>query len=131
MSMSDPIADLLTRIRNALMARRETVAVPASSIKAEIVALLKQQGYVESFKIVRDGVQGEIRIRLRYAGDRPAIRGIRRVSRPGRRIYVKAAKVAPVLSGTGMAVISTNKGVLSDTEAREAKVGGEHLLTVW
>jgi len=131
MSMTDPIADMLTRIRNAIMARHDKLVFPASKIKAEIAALLAQEGYVESFKIIRDKKQGRIRIRLKYKGDSSAIRGLKRVSRPGLRVYAKVGEIPSVLSGTGSAVLSTNKGILSDVEAREANVGGEVICYVW
>lgn len=131
MSMTDPIADMLTRIRNAIMVRHDKLVFPASKIKAEIAALLAQEGYVESFKIIRDGKQGQIRIKLRYKGDSSAIRGLKRVSKPGLRVYAKAGEIPSVLNGTGSAILSTNKGILSDTEAREANVGGEVLCYIW
>ncbi len=131
MSMTDPIADMLTRIRNAIKARHDKLVFPASKIKAEIAALLTQEGYVESFKIIRDKKQGTIRIKLKYKGDSPAIRGLKRVSKPGLRVYVKADEIPTVLSGTGSAILSTNKGILSDAEAREANVGGEVLCYIW
>ena len=131
MSMTDPIADMLTRIRNALMVRHNKVEMPASQIKAEIAALLAHEGYIKDFKIVRDDKQGSIIIALKYSEGAPALRGLKRVSKPGLRIYAKANEVPSVLNGTGTAVLSTNKGILSDVEAREAHVGGEVLCHVW
>ncbi len=131
MSMTDPIADMLTRIRNAVMAKHNKLVFPASKIKAEIAALLAQEGYVSSFKIIRDNKQGLIMIKLKYNDDTSAIRGLKRMSRPGLRIYVKAGEIPSVLNGTGTAVLSTNRGILTDAEAREANVGGEVLCYVW
>ena len=132
MSMSDPIADFLTRIRNAVMARHDTLEVPASNLKAELAALLKQEGYVKNFKIIREGVQGSIRVTLKYDSDRrPAIQGLKRVSRPGLRVYRKANDLPVVLNGLGSVIISTSSGIMTDKEAREANVGGEILCYVW
>lgn len=131
MSMSDPIADMLTRVRNAVLAKHDKVTIPASKIKAEIAALLNQEGYIRGFKIIRDGKQGLIRIVLKYDGDFPAIRGIKRVSRPGMRVYSSADEIPKVLNGLGAAVLSTSKGIMTDKEAREARVGGEVLCYIW
>lgn len=131
MSMTDPIADMLTRIRNAIKARHDKLVFPASKIKAEMAALLTHEGYIENFKIIRDKRQGTIRIRLKYNRDSSAIRGLKRVSKPGLRVYVKADEIPSVLNGTGSAILSTNKGILSDAEAREANVGGEVLCYIW
>ncbi len=131
MSMTDPIADMLTRIRNAIMAGHSKVEIPSSQIKAEIAALLAHEGYIKDFKIVRDEKQGVIIIALKYSDGAPVLRGIKRVSKPGLRIYAKANNIPSVLNGTGTAVLSTNKGILSDTEARDAHVGGEVLCHVW
>jgi small subunit ribosomal protein S8 len=129
--MTDPIADMLTAIRNATMARHETMVTPASKIKAEIAALLAHHGYISAFKIIEEGPQGKIALKLKYTGDRSAIRGIRRISKPGKRVYTGAGDLLPVLSGTGSAIISTNKGIMIDTEAKAAKVGGEVICEVW
>lgn len=131
MSMTDPIADMLARIRNAVQARHDKVVMPASKIKAEIAAALAQEGYVRDFKVIKDDKQGLIRIRLKYKGDTPAIRGLSRVSRPGRRVYSSASDIQPILNGAGSAIISTSRGIMTDQEAREANVGGEVLLNVW
>jgi len=131
MSMSDPIADMLTRIRNAVAAKHDKVTVPASGIKAELAAILKQEGFIRNFKIVKDGKQGEIRMSLKYDGDVPALRGIKRVSKPGMRVYSGVEDVPVILNGLGAVILSTNKGVLTDKEAREAGVGGEILCYVW
>lgn len=131
MSMTDPIADMLARIRNAVQARHDKVVMPASKIKAEIAAALAQEGYVRDFKVIKDDKQGLIRIRLKYKGDTPAIRGLSRVSRPGMRVYASASDIQPILNGAGSAIISTSRGIMTDQEAREANVGGEVLLNVW
>jgi len=131
MSMTDPIADALTRIRNAVMAKHNKVIMPGSRIKAEIAAVLAQEGYIQGFKIIRDDKQGKIIIKLKYVEETPAIRGIKRISRPGMRVYASADKIPSVLSGTGTAIMSTNKGILTDTEARESHVGGEVLCHIW
>ena len=131
MSMTDPIADMLASIRNANVARHDTLTVPASKIKAEIAALLTQQGYISAFKIIKEGVQGKIAMKLKYRDGQPAIRGLKRISKPGKRVYIGPKDLTPVLSGTGAAIISTNRGILTDTEAREANVGGEVICHVW
>jgi small subunit ribosomal protein S8 len=131
MSMSDPVADMLARIRNAVLARHDAVEIPFSNIKGEIAALLKQEGYVAGFKVIRNEPVNIIRVKLKYQGDLPAIRGIKRVSRPGLRVYSNAAELPKVLNGLGAAILSTNRGILTDAEAREANVGGEVLCHVW
>ncbi len=131
MSMTDPIADMLARIRNAIMAHHDTVSMPSSQVKAEIAALLAQEGYVRGFKVIRDDKQGVLKIRLKYHGDTPAINGLKRVSRPGLRVYAKAQDIPPVLNGNGSAILSTSRGVMTDVEAREANVGGEIMCNVW
>ncbi|MDH5639466.1 MAG: 30S ribosomal protein S8, partial [Nitrospinota bacterium] len=127
----DPIADMLTRIRNAQRANHDTLSMPASGIKAEIAALLAEHGYIRAFKVIKKEPQDVIAIKLKYKDGRPAIRGVERVSKPGRRVYTNAKDLAPVLSGTGAAIVSTNKGILTDAEAREANVGGEVLCRIW
>ena len=131
MSMSDPIADFLTRIRNAVLAKHTKVAIPSSKIKAEMAALLSQEGYIRGFKIIRDDKQNQLRIFLKYKGDKPAIRGLKRVSRPGLRVYTSAGEAPVVQNGLGAAILSTSKGIMTDTEAREANVGGEVLCYIW
>lgn len=134
MVMTDPISDMLTRIRNASRARRDSVDVPASRLKTEIARVLKEQGYVRDFKIVQEGQspQATLRIFLRYGPDRAqAITGIRRISTPGRRVYTAKDRIPRVLGGLGVAVLSTPKGVMSDREARKAGCGGEVLCYVW
>lgn len=131
MNMTDPVADLLTRIRNASMAREEQVTVPASRLKANIVKVLRDEGFVASFRLVRDGTKANIQIQLKYEGGKPVIQGIRRVSRPGLRKYVGHNDVAKIKSGIGLAIVSTSKGVLTGAAARTQKVGGEFLCEVW
>lgn len=129
--MTDPIADLFTRIRNGLMVRHPRVDVPGSKMKARIVEILKEEGYIKNFRIYEDNLQGIIRIYLKYAGDKPVIRGIKRVSKPGRRNYVKRDEIPKVLNGLGLAILSTSSGVMTDEKCREKGVGGEVLGLVW
>lgn len=130
--MTDPLADMFTRIRNASMARHEKVDVPASKLKLEIARILKEEGYIKNFKLTRDDRQGVLRIFLKYEDDkRPVIEGIKRVSRPGRRVYAGAQEIPKVLGGLGIAIVSTSKGVMTDHEARKLNVGGEVLCYVW
>jgi len=132
MSMTDPVSDLLTRIRNATSVRHDRMDVPASKMKMEIAKILKQEGYIRTFKMIEEGPQGIIRIYLKYADDgEPVIHGLRRVSRPGRRVYRGAAELEKVRSGLGVAVISTNRGVVTDEQARGLQVGGEVLCEIW
>ncbi|MCD7853870.1 MAG: 30S ribosomal protein S8 [Oscillospiraceae bacterium] len=132
MQITDPIADMLTRIRNAGMARHEKVDVPASKMKIAIAEVLLNEGYIKAFQIVDDGTQGIIRITLKYLpGKEKAIQGLRRVSKPGLRIYAGADELPRVLKGLGIAIISTSKGIMTDKAARAAHVGGEVLAFVW
>jgi small subunit ribosomal protein S8 len=135
MSMSDPIADFLTRVRNAIRAAHETVEIPASKLKAELARILAEQGYIESWSLVPAGEQraGElIQIRLKYTEDRrSAISGLRRVSRPGRRTYVDAKHIPKVLGGMGTTILSTSQGVMTGHDARQRGIGGEILAEVW
>jgi small subunit ribosomal protein S8 len=135
MSMTDPIADFLTRIRNAIHAAHETVDIPASKLKAEVARILTEQGYIDSWVVVpaREGGAGQlIEIRLKYTDDRrSAISGLRRVSRPGRRIYVETTRIPKVLGGMGTSIVSTSRGVMTGHDARAAGVGGEVLAQVW
>jgi small subunit ribosomal protein S8 len=135
MAMTDPIADFLTRVRNAIRAAHETVEIPASKLKAELARILVEQGYVEAWSIVPapEGAAGEmIQIRLKYTEDRrSAISGLRRVSRPGRRTYVDAKHIPKVVGGMGTAIVSTSHGVMTGHDARAAGVGGEVLAQVW
>lgn len=132
MQITDPIADMLTRIRNAVSAKHDTVDVPASNMKKSIAQILLDEGYIKNFQIVDDGTQGKIHITLKYnAGKEKVITGLRRVSKPGLRVYVGADELPRVLRGLGIAIISTSKGVMTDKKAREAHVGGEVLAFVW
>ena len=132
MSMTDPVSDLLTRIRNATTVRHDRMDIPASKMKMEIAKILKQEGYIRTFKMIEEGPQGTIRIYLKYADDgEPVIHGLRRVSRPGRRVYRGVGDLPKVRNGLGVAVISTNRGVLTDEQARGLQVGGEVLCEVW
>ena len=132
MHITDPIADMLTRIRNANSARHDTVDVPASNMKKSIAQILLDEGYIKSFQVVDDGTQGTIRITLKYnAGKEKVISGLRRVSKPGLRVYAGADELPKVLRGLGIAIVSTSKGVMTDKKARQAHVGGEVLAFVW
>jgi len=131
MHITDPIADMLTRIRNANNARHDTVDVPASNMKKSIAQILLDEGYIKSFQIIDDGTQGVIRITLKYNGKDKVISGLRRVSKPGLRRYVGADELPRVLRGLGIAIVSTSKGVMTDKNARANHVGGEVLAFVW
>ena len=132
MQISDVIADMLTRIRNANNAKHETVDVPASNLKKSIAQILLDEGYIKAFQIVEDGKQGIIRIALKYApGKQKVIHGLRRVSKPGLRIYSNCEDMPKVMNGLGIAIVSTSKGVMTDKKARLANVGGEVLAFVW
>ena len=131
MQITDPIADMLTRIRNANAARHETVDVPASNLKKAIAEILVEEGYIKSYQVVDGGVQGVIKITLKYLGKEKVITGLRRVSKPGLRVYAGADDLPQVLGGLGIAIISTSKGVMTDKKARAAHVGGEVLAFVW
>ena len=132
MHITDPFADILTRLRNASAARHDSVDVPASKMKKAIAEILLEEGYIKSFQIVEDGGQGMIKITLKYtATGEKAITGIRRVSKPGLRVYAPADELPQVLRGLGVAVISTSRGVMTDKQARAAHVGGEVLAFVW
>lgn len=131
MSRTDLIADGLTMIRNAMMAKKETVDIPASNILKSILGILKKENYIENFKFIEDKKQGLARVYLKYIAGRPAIRNIRRVSRPSLRQYVKRDKIPLVLRGRGLAIISTSKGIMTDEEARQQNVGGEIIAYVW
>ena len=132
MQISDVIADMLTRIRNANDAKHETVDIPASNMKKAIADILLNEGYIKSYQIVEDGKQGIIRITLKYvAGKQKVIRGLRRVSKPGLRIYTNCEDMPRVMNGLGIAIISTSKGIMTDKDARRANVGGEVLAFVW
>jgi len=132
MQITDPIADMLTRIRNANSAKHDQVDVPASNMKKAIAEILLEEGYIKNYQIVDDGTQGIIRIALKYnTGKEKVIQGLRRVSKPGLRVYAGANELPQVLKGLGIAIISTSKGVMTDKKARAAHVGGEVLAFVW
>ena len=133
MTMSDPIADMLTRIRNANTAKHDTVDVPASKIKTEIARILLDEGYIKAYEIVEDGVVKTIKITLKYGADKnqKVISGLKRISKPGLRVYAGVENMPKVLGGLGIAIISTNKGILTDKEARAMNVGGEVLAFIW
>lgn len=131
MHITDPIADMLTRIRNANTAKHATVDVPASNMKKSIAQILLDEGYIKNFQLIDDGTQGVIRITLKYNGSEKVISGLRRVSKPGLRVYAGADELPRVLRGLGIAIISTSKGVMTDKAARAQHIGGEVLAFVW
>lgn len=131
MSRNDLIADALTMMRNAIMAKKETVDVPASNTLKSISEILKKESYIEDFKFIEDKKQGILRIYLKYTQLKPAIKNIKRISKSGLRVYVKGDKIPYVLRGRGLAIISTSKGLLSDKEARQQGLGGEVMAYVW
>ena len=132
MHITDPIADMLTRIRNANNAKHDTVDVPASNMKKAIAQILLEEGYIKNSQLIDDGTQGVIRITLKYnAGKEKVLSGLRRVSKPGLRVYAGADELPRVLRGLGTAIVSTSKGVMTDKKAREAHVGGEVLAFIW
>ena len=131
MQISDVIADMLTRIRNANSARHETVDVPASNMKKAIADILVEEGYVKGYQVIEDGKQGIIRITLKYIGKKQLIQGLRRVSKPGLRIYSGCEDMPKVMNGLGVAIVSTSKGIMTDKKARKENVGGEILAFVW
>ena len=132
MQITDPIADLLTRIRNANSAKHETVDVPASNIKKAIVDILDKEGYIKSYQVIEDGKQGVIRIKLKYGpNNEKVISGLKRVSKPGLRFYAGADELPRVLKGLGIAIVSTSCGIMTDKQARKAIIGGEVLAFIW
>ncbi|WAC07689.1 MAG: 30S ribosomal protein S8 [Thermodesulfobacteriota bacterium] len=132
MSMTDPIADMLTRIRNGNKAKFEKVDIPLSKEKLEIAKILKQEGYIKNFKVLSEEEKGTLRVYLKYdAQNRGIINGIKRVSRPGLRIYVKSKKILPVLNGFGINIVSTPQGIITDKDAKKLNVGGELICSVW
>lgn len=132
MTMTDPIADMLTRIRNANVVKHETVDVPASNMKKELARILLEEGFVRGYDVIEDGKQGIIRIQLKYGqtGER-VISGLKRISKPGMRVYAAKNEVPRVLNGLGISIISTSKGILTDKQARQENVGGEVICYVW
>lgn len=132
MSMTDPIADMLTRIRNGIQSRHDRVELPSSKLKVEIARILKSEGFISNYKVVDDKTQPMLRVYLKYSEDgEPVIHGIERISRPGRRVYRNKQEIPRVLGGLGLAIVSTSKGVLSGAEAVKNGVGGEVLCQVW
>ena len=132
MIMNDPIADMLTRIRNALIARHDTVTLPASNMKKAIAKILLDEDYVKSIDFIDDDVQGQIKTVLKYVqGKQPVIKGLKRISKPGLRVYARREELPKVLGGLGVAIISTSKGIMTDKEARNAGIGGEVLAYIW
>ncbi len=130
--MTDPIADMLTRIRNANMAKLEKVDIPASKLKIELTKILKDKGFIKSFKVIRDRKQGVIRISMKYLeGYEKVITGLKRISTPGRRVYVDKTEIPQVMGGYGIAILSTSRGILTDETCRSEGVGGEVLCNVW
>ncbi len=132
MSMTDPIADMLTRIRNANMVKHQKVDIPSSTMKVSIASVLKQEGYIKNYKVISDNLQGVLRVYLKYIDDKDGvINEIKRISKPGGRVYVKADEVPMVKSGLGVVILSTSKGIITDSAARKAGLGGEVICTVW
>ncbi len=132
MVMTDPIADMLTRIRNAVMVRKKEVVIPASKMKVEIARIMKEEGYIESYEVEDDGKQGLLKIRLKYTPDKKSvIHGLERVSKPGRRVYCDKESIPKVLDGMGIAILSTSRGILTDKQAEELGVGGEVICYIW
>jgi len=132
MSMSDPIADMLTRMRNALQGKQARVDIPASKLKERVCAVLKQEGYIEEYKLVENEYEGVLQVTLKYEPNRkPVIQGIKRVSKPSLRVYVQCTDIRPVRSGLGISIMSTSKGVMTGKAARHSKLGGEVLCEVW
>ena len=132
MAMTDPIADMLTRIRNANTAGHPTVEIPASKMKKSIAGILKEEGYIEDFEVIDDNKQGIIKVTMKYGADKErVISGIKKISKPGLKTYAKANEIPRVLGGLGIAIISTNQGIVTDKKARELQVGGEVLAYVW
>ena len=132
MAMTDPIADMLTRIRNAGKAKLKSVDVPGSKLKIEIAKVMQEQGYIKNYKIIEDDKQGILRLYLKYDEKQThAVYGLERVSKPSRRMYSKSQDIKPVLNGLGIAILSTSKGIITDSAARKAGVGGEVICTVW
>jgi len=132
MSMTDPIADMLTRIRNANMVKHQKVDIPSSTMKVNIATVLKQEGFIKNYKVISDNLQGVLRIYLKYINDKDSvINEIKRISKPGGRVYLKSDDIPLVKSGLGVAIISTSKGIVTDSVARKAGLGGEIVCTVW
>jgi small subunit ribosomal protein S8 len=132
MTLSDPMADMLTRIRNAVKAKFNSVDIPGSTLKVEVAKILKDEGYIRNYKFLKDGKQGILRVYLRYGNAQAnVVYGLKRISKPSRRVYVKSKDVKTVLNGLGISILSTSKGVMTDKKARKENVGGEILCNVW
>ena len=132
MAISDPIADMLTRIRNAAKAKFNSVDIPGSTLKTEVAKILKNEGYVRNYKFLKDGKQGILRVYLKYGeGQSNVIYGLKRISKPSRRVYVRCKEIKPIYNGMGITILSTSKGIMTDKKARQEKVGGEILCHVW
>ena len=132
MSMTDPIADMLTRIRNANMVKHQKVDIPSSTLKVNIATVLKQEGFIKNYKVISDNLQGVLRVYLKYIDEKDSvINEIKRISKPGGRVYVKSDEIPVVKSGLGIAILSTSKGIITDATARKAALGGEIICTVW
>ena len=132
MAASDPIADMLTRIRNGAKARFNSVDVPGSKLKTEIAKILKDEGFIKNYKFLKDGKQGILRIYLKYGPSQSdVVYGLKRISKPGRRVYVKNDEIKPVYNGMGISILSTSRGIMTDKKARKENVGGEILCNVW
>jgi len=132
MTLSDPISDLLTRIRNGAKARFKSVDIPGSRLKTEIAKILKDEGYIRNYKFIKDDRQGVLRVFLKYGADQESvIYGLERVSKPSRRVYVGSAGIEPVMNGMGISILSTSRGIMTDKKARSEKVGGEVLCNIW
>ena len=130
--INDPIADMLTRIRNGLIARHDAVTIPSSNMKKSIAKILLDEGYIKSVDYIDDGLQGQIKVTLKYAqGKESVIKGLKRISKPGLRVYAKSDEIPKVLGGLGIAIVSTSKGVMTDKAARNAGIGGEVLAYIW
>ena len=129
--VTDPIADMLTRIRNANQMRYKEVEVPASKIKSEIARILKEEGFISDYKVKKNNIQDILVLNLKYSGKERVITGLKRISKPGLRVYAKADEIPTVLSGLGIAIISTSKGMMTDRDARKASLGGEVLAYIW
>jgi small subunit ribosomal protein S8 len=131
MSMTDPISDMLTRIRNAMTAGHQSLTLPASHVKARILEILQQEGYIEGFDRIEEAPQGRLEIKLKWHAGQPAIEGLRRVSRPGQRRYARCGDIPKVRNGLGIMIVSTSKGLMTDRAARKAGVGGELICSIW
>lgn len=132
MTMSDPIADMLTRIRNGAKARFNSVDIPGSNLKTELAKIMKDEGFIRNYKFIKDGKQGILRVYLKYgSGQESVIYGLTRVSKPSRRVYVRSNKIKPVMNGMGVAILSTSKGMMTDKKARAENLGGELICHLW